>query len=197
MQLLIKPIETCFVNSHSFAESSEPPINGYSSSPDKPLPSDDVEGDVEVTSNSPVAESERKRKRRVLFTKAQIYELDRRFRHQKYLSAPERESLANMIGLTPTQVSASSLFRTGDHLPAPLIKRDFLSSNFCTLSLLRQRGQAVWSIVHGGFDRAFKTHNRCFVVGNKSNSLQFPMFGGRLVIEMHRARITSNNVGLL
>ncbi|EFP07127.1 CRE-CEH-22 protein [Caenorhabditis remanei] len=46
----------------------------------------------------------KKRKRRVLFTKAQTYELERRFRTQKYLSAPEREALAMQIRLTPTQV---------------------------------------------------------------------------------------------
>jgi len=46
----------------------------------------------------------KKRKRRVLFSKAQTYELERRFRQQRYLSAPEREQLANVIRLTPTQV---------------------------------------------------------------------------------------------
>lgn len=46
----------------------------------------------------------KKRKRRVLFTKQQIYELERRFRYQRYLSAPEREQLGRMINLTPTQV---------------------------------------------------------------------------------------------
>ncbi|XP_062140774.1 homeobox protein vnd isoform X1 [Drosophila sulfurigaster albostrigata] len=46
----------------------------------------------------------KKRKRRVLFTKAQTYELERRFRQQRYLSAPEREHLASLIHLTPTQV---------------------------------------------------------------------------------------------
>ena len=46
----------------------------------------------------------RKRKRRVLFSKQQTYELERRFRQQRYLSAPERENLANLIHLTPTQV---------------------------------------------------------------------------------------------
>ncbi|CAL4078056.1 unnamed protein product, partial [Meganyctiphanes norvegica] len=46
----------------------------------------------------------RKRKRRILFTKAQTYELERRFRTQRYLSAPERENLAAHIALTPTQV---------------------------------------------------------------------------------------------
>src|ERR1044071_7227872 len=45
-----------------------------------------------------------RRKRRILFAQAQIYELERRFKQQRYLSAPEREHLANVIGLTPTQV---------------------------------------------------------------------------------------------
>ncbi|XP_048842222.1 homeobox protein Nkx-2.1-like [Brienomyrus brachyistius] len=45
-----------------------------------------------------------RRKRRVLFSQAQVYELERRFKQQKYLSAPEREHLATMIHLTPTQV---------------------------------------------------------------------------------------------
>ncbi|VDO03278.1 unnamed protein product [Rodentolepis nana] len=43
-------------------------------------------------------------KRRVLFTKFQIKELERRFRDQHYLSAEERETLADRIGLTPNQV---------------------------------------------------------------------------------------------
>lgn len=46
----------------------------------------------------------KKRKRRVLFSKAQTFELERRFRQQRYLSAPEREHLAQHIHLTPTQV---------------------------------------------------------------------------------------------
>lgn len=46
----------------------------------------------------------KKRKRRVLFTKAQTFALERRFRTQKYLSAPEREALAQTINLTATQV---------------------------------------------------------------------------------------------
>ena len=33
-----------------------------------------------------------------------MYELERRFKQQKYLSAPEREHLATLIHLTPTQV---------------------------------------------------------------------------------------------
>lgn len=46
----------------------------------------------------------KKRKRRVLFSKSQTIELERRFNQQRYLSAPEREHLAGLIRLTPTQV---------------------------------------------------------------------------------------------
>lgn len=60
--------------------------------------------DEDHQGNSNQTTNEKKRKRRVLFTKAQTFELERRFRQQKYLSAPEREHLAQLIGLTPTQV---------------------------------------------------------------------------------------------
>jgi hypothetical protein len=66
---------------------------------------------------------QQRRKRRVLFTQTQVrvtlmplfwlivsgcqvYELERRFKQQRYLSAPEREHLAQLIQLTPTQVKA-------------------------------------------------------------------------------------------
>nr|XP_020846767.1 homeobox protein Nkx-2.8 isoform X1 [Phascolarctos cinereus] len=52
----------------------------------------------------PVSDSEKRKKRRVLFSKAQTLELERRFRQQRYLSAPEREQLARLLSLTPTQV---------------------------------------------------------------------------------------------
>ncbi|CAL8357607.1 unnamed protein product [Merluccius merluccius] len=46
----------------------------------------------------------KRRKPRVLFSQAQVYELERRFKQQKYLSAPERDHLAGLLKLTPTQV---------------------------------------------------------------------------------------------
>jgi len=46
---------------------------------------------------------EKKRKRRILFTKQQIATLEQRFNSQHYLSAPERELLAKHIGLTANQ----------------------------------------------------------------------------------------------
>ncbi|XP_075715623.1 homeobox protein Nkx-2.6 [Rhinoderma darwinii] len=45
-----------------------------------------------------------RRKPRVLFSQVQVYELERRFKQQKYLSAPEREQLASALKLTSTQV---------------------------------------------------------------------------------------------
>lgn len=39
-----------------------------------------------------------------VFISHQVFELERRFKQQRYLSAPEREHLASMIQLTPTQV---------------------------------------------------------------------------------------------
>ncbi|XP_069007983.1 NK2 homeobox 4a isoform X2 [Embiotoca jacksoni] len=61
-------------------------------------------GMADATKAMPVLHAAPRRKRRVLFSQAQVYELERRFKQQKYLSAPEREHLASMIHLTPTQV---------------------------------------------------------------------------------------------
>ncbi|KAI5943442.1 Homeobox protein Nkx-2.6 [Manis javanica] len=45
-----------------------------------------------------------RRKPRVLFSQAQVGALERRFKQQRYLSAPEREHMAGALQLTPTQV---------------------------------------------------------------------------------------------
>ncbi|XP_004630723.1 homeobox protein Nkx-2.6 [Octodon degus] len=45
-----------------------------------------------------------RRKPRVLFSQAQVLALERRFKQQRYLSAPEREGLASALQLTSTQV---------------------------------------------------------------------------------------------
>ena len=66
-----------------------------------------IDIDVSDENHSDGSHPTKKKKRRVLFSKAQTYELERRFRQQRYLSAPEREHLANMLNLTPTQVRPS------------------------------------------------------------------------------------------
>lgn len=45
-----------------------------------------------------------KRKPRVLFSQTQVLELEKRFRQQRYVSAPDREVLAQSLNLTATQV---------------------------------------------------------------------------------------------
>ncbi|CAF0935440.1 unnamed protein product [Didymodactylos carnosus] len=45
-----------------------------------------------------------KRKRRVLFSQAQVYELERRFSKNRYLNAQDRDQLAQILGLSSTQV---------------------------------------------------------------------------------------------
>ncbi|XP_071538456.1 uncharacterized protein [Panulirus ornatus] len=68
-------------------------------------PDEDMEAlEVDDCAEEDVEATGRKRKRRILFSKAQTYELERRFRQQRYLSAPEREHLASLLDLTPTQI---------------------------------------------------------------------------------------------
>uniref|UniRef100_A0A183CBF5 Homeobox domain-containing protein n=1 Tax=Globodera pallida TaxID=36090 RepID=A0A183CBF5_GLOPA len=50
------------------------------------------------------SDRKKKRKRRVLFSKAQTFALEASFSNQRYLSAAEREKLAQEIQLAPTQV---------------------------------------------------------------------------------------------
>ncbi|KAK9754645.1 Homeodomain [Popillia japonica] len=80
---------------------SEPPVTHGS---DSGLQNPDDDQDDDESSQQQQSTGHKKRKRRVLFSKAQTYELERRFRQQRYLSAPEREHLASIIRLTPTQV---------------------------------------------------------------------------------------------
>ncbi|CAB00867.4 Homeobox protein ceh-28 [Caenorhabditis elegans] len=47
---------------------------------------------------------QQKRKPRVLFTQHQVNELEERFKKQRYVTATEREELAQCLGLTATQV---------------------------------------------------------------------------------------------
>ena len=49
----------------------------------------------------------RKKRSRAAFSHAQVFELERRFSHQRYLSGPERADLAQALKLTETQVCAT------------------------------------------------------------------------------------------
>ncbi|NXW86797.1 NKX32 protein, partial [Alopecoenas beccarii] len=56
-------------------------------------------GEEEVAAPKP-----RKKRSRAAFSHAQVFELERRFNHQRYLSGPERADLAASLKLTETQV---------------------------------------------------------------------------------------------
>ncbi|NWY44019.1 NKX26 protein, partial [Sylvia atricapilla] len=66
-------------------------------------PSSEAEEKLRELPGHPSGQRQR-RKPRVLFSQAQVLELERRFQRQKYLSAPEREQLALLLQLSPTQV---------------------------------------------------------------------------------------------
>ncbi|XP_070690553.1 NK2 transcription factor related 7 [Pempheris klunzingeri] len=79
-----------FHNSAAEEETNEQETSGLESSPDCDKPSK--------------SRPRVRRKPRVLFSQSQVSELERRFRQQRYLSAPEREHLALILKLTSTQV---------------------------------------------------------------------------------------------
>ncbi|NXL95857.1 NKX26 protein, partial [Alectura lathami] len=63
-----------------------------------------LEADKKQTDPCSRPKQPQRRRPRVLFSQAQVLELERRFKQQKYLSAPEREHLASVLQLTSTQV---------------------------------------------------------------------------------------------
>ena len=77
-------IVTIEVNAHGFAE--------------------DGEEDMFEAQNHGQNLQSRKKRSRAAFSHAQVYELERRFAAQKYLSGPERADLARGLKLTETQV---------------------------------------------------------------------------------------------
>lgn len=57
-----------------------------------------------IEDKSPDQPKQRKKRSRAAFSHAQVFELERRFNHQRYLSGPERADLAASLKLTETQV---------------------------------------------------------------------------------------------
>ncbi|XP_009077513.1 PREDICTED: homeobox protein Nkx-2.6-like, partial [Acanthisitta chloris] len=60
--------------------------------------------EAEQKKSEPFQQPKQRRKPRVLFSQAQVFQLEQRFKQQKYLSAPEREHLARLLQLSSTQV---------------------------------------------------------------------------------------------
>ncbi|KAG7462476.1 hypothetical protein MATL_G00185250 [Megalops atlanticus] len=77
----------------------EPEYGGYHKANKK----DEERGKVESCGHGEHPKSSKKRSR-AAFSHAQVYELERRFNLQRYLSGPERADLAGALKLTETQV---------------------------------------------------------------------------------------------
>lgn len=58
-----------------------------------------------IFSNRP--QPKKKRKSRTAFTNHQIFELEKRFLYQKYLSPADRDEIASSLGLSNAQVSVN------------------------------------------------------------------------------------------
>ncbi|XP_037668425.1 homeobox protein Nkx-2.6 [Choloepus didactylus] len=84
----------------------EPDMNATSPLCGTRVPERDVDnsGDGVRVGGAEPPQARPRRKPRVLFSQAQVLELERRFKQQRYLSAPEREHLASALQLTSTQV---------------------------------------------------------------------------------------------
>jgi len=65
---------------------------------------DEAEDDAYESQSTGQSLQSRKKRSRAAFSHAQVYELERRFAAQKYLSGPERADLARGLKLTETQV---------------------------------------------------------------------------------------------
>ncbi|XP_008310799.1 NK2 transcription factor related, locus 9 [Cynoglossus semilaevis] len=105
-----EPLPRSYSSASSSCSSSSPYTSWFDCDRSPCMSSD--EGSLEASPDSTKPDdssldpdkSKKNKKRRVLFSKTQTLELERRFRQQRYLSGPEREQLARLLSLTPTQV---------------------------------------------------------------------------------------------
>ncbi|XP_032889956.1 homeobox protein zampogna-like [Amblyraja radiata] len=75
----------------------------FDKDPERQTATDDEEKPERLLPTDPAGKPGKKRSR-AAFSHAQVFELERRFNHQRYLSGPERADLAAALKLTETQV---------------------------------------------------------------------------------------------
>ena len=71
----------------------------------------------------------KKRKSRTAFTNHQIFELEKRFLYQKYLSPADRDEIAATLGLSNAQVSKHQSFKASAYLYIRLISVKILKES--------------------------------------------------------------------
>ena len=90
---------------YTFGEVRTYPLSSSSSSSSTVDSSGRVYPSLSKHQRRPKKRQERVRKRRVLFSHAQIHALEQSFKSNKYLSSPNRELLARTLNLTKKQVT--------------------------------------------------------------------------------------------
>jgi len=89
--------------------------------------------------------AKKKRKSRTAFTNHQIFELEKRFLYQKYLSPADRDEIAAALGLTNAQVSVKAVPCACD---TPLTSGDYLVPKSAGQVEARHGGAAQGRGVH-------------------------------------------------
>ena len=80
-------------------------VNSFSAAAAAAVSEAQSSGSAVAAAVAAAAAAGRKKRTRAAFSHAQVFELERRFSHQRYLSGPERSELARALKLTETQVS--------------------------------------------------------------------------------------------
>lgn len=105
-------------------------------------------------------EKRQKRKPRILFSQTQVFDLERRFRQQRYLSAPEREQLAVQLKMSSQQVRLSTRYS-----PLSLIRTVLLFSLFALphahFDFINSKGSKLLSLrFNSGISKKFEIMDR-------------------------------------
>ncbi|KAJ0067527.1 hypothetical protein NL108_007994 [Boleophthalmus pectinirostris] len=103
----------------------------------------------EVSSPSPDG---RQKRSRAAFTHLQVMELEKKFHHQKYLSAPERAHLASALRLTETQVKI--WFQNRRYKTKRKQQTDF-SREMCKVDEMLQRDNLVRATLLTSFGKTY------------------------------------------
>ena len=108
-----------------------------------------------IQQNHSTGKSSRK-KPRILFSQSQVMELEKKFKDQKYLSASERDQIANKLNLTPTQVCLLLRF----------LSIDFYFNQFFTMKEFRLRDMQTKAMLSSNPEDPVGSHNSTFFITN-------------------------------
>lgn len=125
----------------------------------------------------------RKKRSRAAFSHAQVFELERRFSVQRYLSGPERTELAKSLRLTETQIKI--WFQVRLNFITDFWKKQF---NFPKIESPLQNQTEADPATRGCTDRSIEARRSC--PGSRTRRRKLlpndEWLGGRILAERHR-----------